>query len=164
MRTSLSQVRYHVTAAPVARQSGPRTRKAKKGQGDSYLRGLRTQAANGTSRTDTFLGERLRRLAKRRGGARARVAVARFILIIIWHLLADPEARFPDLGPDWHARKTDKDKKTRSHLRQIRALGWDVALTPEPPDRHPALTRPGTKPPRALKPCRRMLTEAPGQL
>ena len=116
--------------APVARQSGPRTRKAKKGQGDSYLRGLCTQAANGTSRTDTFLGERLRRLAKRRGGARARVAVGRSILIIIWHLLADPEARFADLGPDWHARKTDKDKKTRSHLRQLQALGWDVSLTP----------------------------------
>ena len=116
--------------APVARQSGPRTRKAKKGQGDSYLRGLCTQAANGTSRTDTFLGERLRRLAKRRGGARARVAVARSTLIIIWHLLADPEARFADLGPDWHARKTDKDKKTRSHLRQLQALGWDVTLTP----------------------------------
>jgi transposase len=63
--------------APVARQSGPRTRKAKKGQGDSYLRGLCTQAANGTARTGTFLGERLRRIAKRRGGARARVAVAR---------------------------------------------------------------------------------------
>jgi transposase len=116
--------------APVARQSGPRTRKAKKGQGDSYLRGLCTQAANGTARTDTFLGERLRRLAKRRGGARARVAVARSILIIIWHLLADPEARFADLGPDWHARKTDKDKKTRTHLRQLQALGWDVTLTP----------------------------------
>jgi transposase len=116
--------------APVARPSGPRTRTANKGQGDSYLRGLCTQAANGTARTDTFPGERLRRLAKRRGGARARVAVARSILTIIWHLLADPEARFADLGPDWHARKTDNDKKTRSHLRQLQALGWDVTLTP----------------------------------
>ena len=86
--------------------------------------------ARSAGRTDTFLGERLRRLAKRRGGARARVAVARSILIIIWHLLADPEARFADLGPDWHARKTDKDKKTRTHLRQLQALGWDVTLTP----------------------------------
>jgi len=116
--------------APVARQSGPRNRKAEKGQGNSYLRGLCTQAANGTARTDTFLGERLRRIARGRGGARARVAVGRSILIIIWHLLADPEARFADLGADWHARKTDKDKKTRNLIRQLNALGLDVTVTP----------------------------------
>jgi transposase len=116
--------------APVARQSGPRARKPKKGQGNSYLRGLCTQAANGTARTDTFLGERLRRIRKRRGGSRARVAVGRSILIIIWHLLKDPGARFADLGPDWHARKTDRDKKIRGHIRQLEALGLDVTVTP----------------------------------
>ena len=115
--------------APVASQSGPRSRKPKKGQGDSYLRGFCTQAANGAGQTDTFLGERLRRLARRRGGARARCAVGRSILIIIWHLLSNPEARFADLGPDWHARKTDRDKKIAGHLRQLRALGLDVTIT-----------------------------------
>jgi transposase len=93
--------------APVARQSGPRTRKPAKGQGDGYLRGYLTQAANGAGHTETFLGERLKRLTRRLGGARARCAVARSILIIIWHLLSDPGARFTDLGADWHARKTD---------------------------------------------------------
>jgi transposase len=115
--------------APVAAQSGPRSRKPKKGQGDSYLRGFCTQAANGAGQTDTFLGERLRRIARRRGGARARCAVGRSILIIIWHLLKDPEARFADLGPDHHARKTDRDKKIQGHLRQLRALGVDVTIT-----------------------------------
>jgi transposase len=115
--------------APVASQSGPRSRKPKKGQGDSYLRGFCTQAANGAGQTDTFLGERLRRIAKRRGGARARCAVGRSILIIIWHLLKDPQARYADLGPDWHARKTNKDKKIQGHLRQLRALGVEVTIT-----------------------------------
>jgi transposase len=118
--------------APVAQQSGPRTRKPKKGQGDSYLRGLCTQAANGTARTDTFLGERLRRITRRRGGARARVAVARSILTIIWHLLKDPAARFADLGPDHHARKTSRDKKIHGHIRQLEALGLEVTVTPRP--------------------------------
>jgi transposase len=116
--------------APVARQSGPRNRKPKKGQGDAYLKGYCTQAANGTARTDTFLGERLRRLSRRLGGNRAKCAVARSILVIIWHLLADPSARFTDLGPDWHARKTDRDRKIRAHLRQLQALGLDVTITP----------------------------------
>ena len=116
--------------APVARQSGPRNRKPKKGQGDAYLKGYCTQAANGAARTDTFLGERLRRLSRRLGGNRAKCAVARSILVIIWHLLANPEARFADLGPDWHERKADRDRKIRAHLRQLRALGLDVTITP----------------------------------
>ena len=116
--------------APAARQSGPRNRKPAKGQGDAYLKGYCTQAANGAARTETFLGERLRRLSKRLGSNRAKCAVARSILIIIWHLLASPEARFTDLGPDWHDRKTDRDRKIRAHLRQLHALGLDVTITP----------------------------------
>jgi transposase len=116
--------------APVARQSGPRSRKPKKGQGDAYLKGYCTQAALGTARTGTFLGERFRRLSKRIGGVRAQCAVARSILVTVWHLLADPAARFRDLGPDWHARKGDRDRKIRAHLRQLQALGLDVTITP----------------------------------
>jgi transposase len=116
--------------APAARQSGPRTRKPKKGQGDAYLKGYATQAATGAARTDTFLGERLRRLSRKLGGTRARCAVGRSILVIVWHLLADPEARFRDLGTDWHPRKADRDRKTRAHLRGLQALGYDVTITP----------------------------------
>ena len=46
-----------------------------------------------------------------------------------WHLLADPEARFTDLGPDWHERKADRDRKIQAHLRQLQALGLNVTLT-----------------------------------
>jgi transposase len=116
--------------APVSRQSGPRTGKPKKGQGDAYLRGYCTQAANGAAGTQTFLGERLRRLSRRLGGNKAKCAVARSILVIIWHLLADPSARFADLGPDWHDRKGDRDRKIQAHLRQLRAFGLDVTITP----------------------------------
>jgi transposase len=116
--------------APVARKSGPKSRKPGKGQGDAYLKGYCTQAANGAARTDTFLGERLRRLSRRLGGNRAKCAVGRSILVIIWHLLASPETRFTDLGPDWHERKTDRDRKIRTHLRQLQALGLDVTITP----------------------------------
>jgi transposase len=115
--------------APAARQSGARSRKPGKGQGDSYLRGYCTQAANGASGTDTFLGERLRRLSRRLGGARARCAVGRSILVIIWHLLNDPAARYADLGAGWHDRKTDLDKKIQGHVRQLQALGLDVTVT-----------------------------------
>jgi transposase len=114
---------------PSTRQSGARTRAGKKGQGDTWLRGSLGQAATGAARTQTFLGERYSRIARRRGKARAQVAVARSILIIIWHLLSNPEARFTDLGPGYYQARTDTDRKLRNHIRQIQALGFDVTLT-----------------------------------
>jgi len=115
---------------PSARQSGPRTRAGKKGQGNGYLRGSLGQAAIGAARTDTFLSERYHRIARRRGKAKAQVAVARSILIIIWHLLADPAARFTDLGPGYYQARTDKDKKIKNHIRQIEALlGHPITIT-----------------------------------
>jgi transposase len=115
--------------APVARQSGPQQRKPQKGQGDAYLKVCCTQAANGAANTDTFLGERLRRLSRRLGGNKAKCAVGRSILVIIWHLLADPTARFRDLGPGWHEdHDVARDRKIRGHLRQLQALGLDVTV------------------------------------
>ena len=61
---------------------------------------------------------------------RARCAVARSILVIIWNLLADPSARFTDLGPDWHERHADRDRKIRAHVRQLQAMGLDVTIAP----------------------------------
>jgi transposase len=113
---------------PRTMQSGPRTRHAK-GHGSSYLRGYLGQAANGAAGTPTFLGERHARIARRRGGAKAQVALARSILVIIWHLLHDPEARYTDLGPGHYQTKIDKNRKTRSHIRQLEALGYQVTLT-----------------------------------
>jgi transposase len=107
-----------------ANQSGPRRRHDKKGHGNSYLRGYLCQAANGAARTASFLGERYHRIARRRGAARAQVAVARSILVIIWHLLSSPDARYTDLGPDYYATRTSKDKKIRNHIRQLQALGY----------------------------------------
>jgi transposase len=118
--------------APVTRQSGPRNRKPAKGRGDVYLKGYCTQAATGAAKTDTFLGERVRRLSGRLGGNRARCAVGRSILVIVWHLLANPEARFADLGPGWHARKTDTDRRTRHLIKQLRALHPDADITITP--------------------------------
>ena len=93
----------------------------KKGQGNTWLRGCLGQAAIGAARTDTFLGERYWRIARRRGKAKAQVAVARSILVIIWHLLADPAARYTDLGPGYYQARTDTDRKIRNHIRQIEA-------------------------------------------
>jgi hypothetical protein len=83
--------------------------------GNSYARAAAGQAAIGAARTATFLGERYTRIACRRGGAIAQAAVARSIMLIVWHLLAGPAARYHDLGPDFYASRISRDKKIRTH-------------------------------------------------
>jgi transposase len=115
--------------SPRTIQSGPRSRSGKTGKGNPCLKGILGEAAAAAARTGTFPGERYRRIVKRRAKLKALAAVARSILVIIWHLLADPAARYHDLGAGYHASRIDKDKKVRNHIRQLEALGYTVALT-----------------------------------
>lgn len=100
------------------------------GKGNRYLARVLGEAAVGAGRTDTFLGARYRRIARRRGKKKAVVAVGRSLLVIIWHLLADPEARFEDLGADHYDRRVSTTAKKRSHVRGLEALGYHVTLAP----------------------------------
>jgi len=111
-------------------QSGPVTRAGKTGKGNPYLKGALGEAAAAAAKTNTFLGERYRRLVKRRGKLKALVAVARSILVIIWHLLANPAARFCDLGPDYHTNKAVIERRIRNHIAQLTAMGYRVTLEP----------------------------------
>ncbi len=114
--------------SPRTIQSGARSRSGKTGKGNRYLKAVLGEAATAAAKTDTFLGERYRRLVKRRGKLKALVAVARSILVIVWHLLADPAARYRDLGSDFYASRIDKARRTRHLVRQLEALGHTVTL------------------------------------
>ena len=116
--------------SPRTIQSGATQRGGKTGKGNPYLKGALGEAAAVAASTDTFLGERYRRIVKRRGKLKALVAVARSILVIVWNLLADPGARYHDLGPDYHARRIDTERRVRNHLAQLAALGYRVTVEP----------------------------------
>ncbi|MFD7057746.1 transposase [Streptomyces mirabilis] len=111
-------------------QSGAKNSTGPAGQGNPWLKGALGEAANAAARTDTFLGARYRRIVKRRGHAKALVAVARSILVIAWHLINDPDASYQELGADWHRRHLDPARKTRDLVRQLQALGHQVVITP----------------------------------
>src|SRR5687768_617072 len=106
------------------------TGKAASGKGNRYLARVLGEAAVSAARTDTFLGERYRRIARRRGKKRAIVAVGRSILVIIWALLSDEQAQFIDLGPDYYASRNNPERKARHHIRELQALGYSVTLNP----------------------------------
>jgi transposase len=116
--------------SPRTIQSGPRSRSGKVGKGNPYLKGVLGEVASAAARTDTFFGQRYRRLVRRRGRQRALVAVARSILVVVWHLLDNPNARFADLGSDYYDRRINKDRRTRDLIRQLHALGHQVTLSP----------------------------------
>jgi hypothetical protein len=46
------------------------------------------------------------------------------------HLLADPTARFHNLGSEYYSTQINKELKTRNHIRQLEALGYTVTLAP----------------------------------
>jgi transposase len=86
--------------------------------------------ARSAGRTDTFLGERYRRIARRRGSKKAVVATGRSMLVIIWHLLADPGTRYTGLGSDFYDTRISPERRKRNHIRQLEALGYQVILEP----------------------------------
>jgi transposase len=116
--------------SPRTIQSGAKTRGGKTGKGNPYLKGALGEAAAAAAKTDTFLGERYRRLIKHRGKLKALVAVARSILVIVWHLLNDPTTRYRDLGPDHHTNRINTDRKIRNLVHQLELLGKTVTLQP----------------------------------
>ena len=116
--------------APGVNESAGRQKGASTGHGDRYLASVLGEAAISAARTDTFLGERYRRIARRRGKKRALVAVGRSILVIVWQLLSDPDAQFHDLGSDYYATQQSPERAKRNHVQHLEALGYKVTLEP----------------------------------
>jgi transposase len=117
-------------APGVKESAGKNKGRGATGHGNPYLARVLGEAAVSAGKTNTFLGERYRRLARRRGKKRAIVAVGRSILVIIWHLLSDPHTHFHDLGPDFYDDRISPDRKRRNHVHQLEALGYKVTLEP----------------------------------
>jgi len=117
-------------APGVKEPTGKKKGKGTTGHGNRYLARVLGNAAASAGRTDTFLGERYRRIARRRGGKKAIVAVGRSMLVIIWHLLADPGTHYAELGSDFHDTRINPERRKRNHVRQLEALGYKVTLEP----------------------------------
>jgi transposase len=117
-------------APGIKESAGKKKGKSSTGHGNAYLTAILGNAAAGAAKTSTFLGAKYRRIARRRGSKRAIVALGRSILVIAWHLLSDPDARFHDLGPGYHATRTDPERRKQSHIRQLEALGYKVTIEP----------------------------------
>ena len=124
--------------APLDHQSGTRAGRSTAKKGNRYLGAVTGETAVAAGRTQTREGARHRRLARRRGAAKACVATGNTQLRVYHKLLSSPGMRYADLGPDYYERRRDVRRQIAHHVGKLGALGFEVTLCriPEPgPDR-----------------------------
>ncbi len=119
---------------PLDHQSGKRKGRSRAKKGNRYLGGLLGETAVAAGKTQTREGARYRRIARRRGKAKALVAVGNTQLKVYHALLSSPGTRYQDLGPDYYDNQASTRRQIAHHVGKLGALGFEVTLAriPEP--------------------------------
>jgi len=114
---------------PGSCESAGKRRNGKTRKGSASLRRCLCQAGWAVSKQrDTYLSALYRRLAARRGGKRAVIAVAHTILVIAFHMRSRKQDYY-ELGADYFDR-LKADGLRRSLVRRLERLGHKVTLEP----------------------------------
>lgn len=79
---------------------------------------------------NSYTKAQFRRLAGRRGKQRAVLAVAHTLLTVVYHLIANPNLEFRDLGEDYFDRR-DAEQTKKQLVKRLAKLGFEVTLTPK---------------------------------
>ena len=108
--------------APGNNESAGKRKKGKMRSGNKTLKKTLIQCANNAKNNkNSFFHAQFQRLVVRLGKGKAKGAVAHSILIAIYHVLSGKE--FVDLGAEYYTQ-FNRDKKIKSHLKQLQKLGW----------------------------------------
>ena len=130
----VSWARY---APGVKESAGRKKGNSSTGKGNPYLARVLGEAAIGASKTNTFIGERYRRIARRRGKKRAIVAVGRSLLVIVWHLLADPDVRYQDLDADHYDKRLGPERSSATTSASSKPSATASPSNPPPEPHNP---------------------------
>jgi transposase len=96
-------------------------------KGNPWLRAMLTQSAwAATRKNNCYFTSRYSRISTHRGSKRAVVAMARFLLIIAYHVLTRMEP-YRELGPDYLDER-QRTHQIRHHLKRLDDLGISVAV------------------------------------
>jgi transposase len=121
--------------SPQVKQSaGKRKGSNSTGRGNPYLGAALGEASISTGRTQTFLGARYRRLARRMPKKKALVATGNSMLTSVHALLSDPAARYTDLGADYYEQHMHARRQARNHITSLERLGYKVTIQAINPD------------------------------
>jgi transposase len=116
---------------PGNRESAGKRKSGKTHKGNQSLRRASVQAAHGASKKNgAYLQAQFRRLLPRLGAKKAYLAIARQILIIVYHLIKTPDSMFVEKGAHY-LKQEQADSAREHHLRKLQALGYIVNLQPQ---------------------------------
>ena len=116
---------------PGNKRSAGKNQSGRTPQGNAWLAGLLTECGWAASRArNTYLAAQFWQIARRRGQRRAAVAVGHSILVIVWHILSSPDARYDELGGDHFTRRMDPARHKARLIAQLEALGLTVEVKP----------------------------------
>ena len=114
---------------PGNHESAGKRRSGRTRKGSPWLRTLLVQAAHAAARTKgTYLAAQYRRLAARRGKAKAAIAVGHSILVVAYHLLTEGTT-YRELGANYFDQR-DRQGVTRRLVHRLEDLGYAVKLAP----------------------------------
>jgi transposase len=124
----------HLTAwaglAPGNNESAGKRKRGTTRKGSPWLRATLVESAHAAGRSrDSYLGALYHRLAARIGKKRAAIAVARKMLIIVYHILTTHEP-YREVGATY-LQERDRQAVERRLVRRLEALGYQVALQPK---------------------------------
>lgn len=112
---------------PGQNESAGKRKSAKTRKGSKWLRKTLTESARAAARTkESYLAERYRRLAARRGDKKAIVAICHEILTVAYHMLQTGEL-YREQGADT-LRQRDQDRIRRRAIAQLEKLGLKVTV------------------------------------
>jgi transposase len=116
---------------PGNNESAGKRRRTRIRPGNRALKNALVEAAHAGARVaGSYLHALFARLASRRGKKRALIAVARSILVSIYHMLVRGLC-WQDLGADYYERR-DPAKLVARLTQRLHKLGYQVALTAMP--------------------------------
>lgn len=108
-------------------ESAGKRRSGKTRKGRPGLRAALVEAARAASRSKgTYLAAQYRRVAARRGGKRAAVAVGHSILVSVYYILTGGEP-YRELGGDYFHQR-DRPAVAQRSVRRLEGLGYKVTL------------------------------------
>jgi transposase len=115
---------------PGNRESGGKRRSGKPTVGNRWVKAVLGEVAWSVSRTrDNYLVAQYQRMARRKGRLKAIGATMHTVLVIAYHVLRDGTP-YRDLGADYFD-KLDTARLERHHVNRLKALGYEVVLTPQ---------------------------------
>lgn len=112
---------------PECKESAGKKMSTRIRKGNKHLKSTLVECARATIRKkDSYFYAKYQRIAARRGGKRALIAIAHSMVLAIYHILKDLQP-FKDIGSEYFITMNE-EKIIKRNIKSIENLGYEVVL------------------------------------